>query len=59
MQFSYEIEGGFFFLEILSNRREHKNKILKAMYFENIEESSRFIFTRNIIYPRGYFCGGI
>ena len=29
------------------------------MYFENIEESVRFILTINIFYPRGYFCGGI
>ena len=36
-----------------------KQKILKVMYFENIEESSRFILTINIIYSRGYFCGGI
>ena len=36
-----------------------EQKILKVMYFENIEESSRFILTINISHPRGYFYGVI
>ena len=49
----------FFFIENIEKSSREQTLNLKVMYFENIEESSRFILTVNIFYLRGYFCGGI
>ena len=54
---SQKWKATLYFLKNFSNLREDKHQVSKVMYYENIEESSRFILTQ-LFYPRGYFCGG-